>query len=71
MRRYLFGALLMGFGAMLAGGCAVGSVSNSVVLATTGWVALVSMWAAAMLADHLFDRKATSMTVTTGLATRR
>jgi uncharacterized membrane protein YedE/YeeE len=57
MRRYLFGAVLMGFGAMLAGGCAVGSVSNSVVLATTGWVALVSMWAAAMLADRLFDRQ--------------
>lgn len=56
MRRYLFGALMMGFGAMLAGGCAVGSVSNSVVLSTIGWVALVSMWAAAMVADRLFDR---------------
>lgn len=56
MRRYLFGALMMGFGAMLAGGCAVGSVSNAVVLASTGWVALIFMWAAAMLADRVFDR---------------
>lgn len=56
MRRYLFGAVLMGFGAMLAGGCAVGSVSNAVVLATVGWVALLSMWASSMIADFLFDR---------------
>ena len=63
MRRYLFGALMMGFGAMLAGGCAVGSVSNAVVLSTIGWVALVSMWAAAMLADRLFDQGTSSATV--------
>ncbi|MFZ4807304.1 MAG: YeeE/YedE family protein [Hyphomicrobiaceae bacterium] len=56
MRRYLLGAVLMGFGAMLAGGCAVGSVSNAVLLATIGWVALVAMWGSSMLADLLLDR---------------
>jgi len=56
MRRYLLGAVLMGFGAMLAGGCAVGSVSNAVLLATIGWVALISMWGSSMLADLLLDR---------------
>lgn len=55
MRRYLVGAGLMGFGAMLAGGCSVGSVSNAAVFATTAWVALGSMWFAAMLIDALID----------------
>lgn len=54
-RRYLVGACLMGFGAMLAGGCSVGSVSNAAVFATTAWVALGSMWFAAMLTDALID----------------
>lgn len=56
MRRYIAGGILMGFGAMLAGGCAVGSVSNASVFATTAWVALFAMWAAAMLTDALVDR---------------
>ncbi|MBT4463255.1 MAG: YeeE/YedE family protein, partial [Rhodospirillaceae bacterium] len=44
MPRYIVGAVLMGFGGMLAGGCAVGSaVSGSSVFALTGWVAMVSM----------------------------
>ena len=55
MRRYIAGAVLMGFGGMLAGGCAVGSVSNSAVFATTAWVALFSMWLGAMLTDALVD----------------
>ena len=55
MRRYLVGAVLMGFGSMLAGGCAVGSVSNSAVFATTAWVALGAMWAGSILTDAIVD----------------
>lgn len=56
--RYLVGAALMGFGAMLAGGCAVGAgVSGGAVLATTAWVALLAMWLSAGLADLLFNRR--------------
>ncbi len=55
MRRYIVGAVLMGFGAMLAGGCAVGSVSNASVFATTAWAALFSMWAGSVLTDAVVD----------------
>lgn len=49
MERYFIGAGLMGFGAMLAGGCAVGAgVSGGAVFAITAWVALLSMWLSAM-----------------------
>ncbi len=58
MRRYIAGAVLMGFGGMLAGGCAVGSVSNSAVFATTAWVALFAMWVGAMLTDASLDKPA-------------
>lgn len=45
MERYLLGAVLMGFGAMLAGGCAVGSaMSGGAVLSLTAWVAAFSIW---------------------------
>ncbi|MCH9807286.1 MAG: YeeE/YedE family protein [Alphaproteobacteria bacterium] len=56
MPRYLFGAALMGFGGMLAGGCAVGSLTNASVFAATGWTALLSIWAAAAIADYVLDR---------------
>lgn len=50
MERYLFGAILMGFGAMLAGGCAVGAgVSGGAILSTTAWIAVAAMWAGALL----------------------
>ncbi len=56
MKRYIAGAVLMGFGGMLAGGCAVGAgISGGSVLAVVGWVALLSMWAGAMLADAIID----------------
>jgi uncharacterized membrane protein YedE/YeeE len=59
MRRYLLGALLMGFGAMLAGGCSIGAgVSGASTLALTAWVALASMWLGGTLADYLIDRRA-------------
>jgi uncharacterized membrane protein YedE/YeeE len=57
MRRYIAGAVLMGFGGMLAGGCAVGAgVSGAAVFAVTAWVTLAAMWAGATLTDWLVDR---------------
>jgi uncharacterized membrane protein YedE/YeeE len=45
MLRYLIGGALMGFGGMLAGGCAVGAgVTGGAVLSLTAWVALLFMW---------------------------
>lgn len=57
MRRYIAGAVLMGFGAMLAGGCAVGAgVSGGAIFSLTAWLALVGMWAGAALTDRVLDR---------------
>ncbi|WP_343036050.1 YeeE/YedE family protein [Hongsoonwoonella zoysiae] len=54
MARYLAGAVLMGFGGMLAGGCAVGAgITGGSVLSLTAWVALLAMWLSAGLADRL------------------
>lgn len=53
MERYLIGAALMGFGSMLAGGCAVGAgMSGGAIFALTAWVAVTCMWMGAM-ATHL------------------
>jgi uncharacterized membrane protein YedE/YeeE len=53
MERYLVGAVMMGFGSMLAGGCAVGAgVSGGSIFALTAWVALFCMWLGAM-ATHI------------------
>jgi uncharacterized membrane protein YedE/YeeE len=44
----------MGFGAMLAGGCAVGSaVSGGSVMSLTAWVAGASIWAGGMATSVL------------------
>jgi uncharacterized membrane protein YedE/YeeE len=57
MRRYIIGATMMGFGAMLAGGCAVGAgVSGASAFALTAWIVLIGMWLGAAIADGLFDR---------------
>lgn len=57
MRRYIAGALFMGFGGMLAGGCAVGAgVSGAAVFALTAWISLIGMWAGAGVTNALFDR---------------
>ena len=49
----------MGFGSMLAGGCAVGAgVSGGVMLVISAWVALFSMWIGAGITDYVVDRKA-------------
>lgn len=59
MRRYLIGAVLMGFGAMLAGGCAVGAgVTGASVFALTAWLVLGGMWLGAAATDATFDRYA-------------
>ena len=58
MRRYLLGAVLMGFGAMLAGGCAVGAgVTGASVFALTAWIVLGGMWLGAGLTDLVVDRE--------------
>ena len=62
MRRYIAGAVLMGFGSMLAGGCAVGAgMTGGSIFALTAWVTLVGMWTGAGLTDRLLDRPAPTM----------
>ena len=54
--RYLFGAVLMGFGAMTAGGCAVGAgISGGAILSVTAWLALVGMWLGSGATHWLVD----------------
>lgn len=68
MRRYILGAVFMGFGSMLAGGCAVGAgVSGGAVFALTAWIALVGMWVGAGLTDRLLDRPAAAPAATVPL----
>ncbi len=58
MVRYIVGASFMGFGGMLAGGCAVGAgITGGAVFALTAWVALMAMWSAAILTDYIVDNK--------------
>ena len=58
MRRSLIGAGLMGFGGMLAGGCAIGAgVTGGSVFAATAWLALLCMWIGATLTDLLVDQR--------------
>lgn len=61
MRRAMIGAALMGFGGMLAGGCAIGAgVTGGSIFAGTAWLALFSMWMGGMAADMaLRDRAGT------------
>jgi len=59
MRRYIAGAVLMGFGSMLAGGCAIGAgVTGGAIFALTAWVTLVGMWLGAGLTDRWLDSSA-------------
>lgn len=56
MTRYIVGAMLMGFGAMLAGGCAVGAgMTGGSIFALTAWLALLGMWGGAGIVDRLLD----------------
>lgn len=57
MERYLVGGFLMGFGSMLAGGCAVGAgMSGGSVFALTAWLALLSMWIGAVVTQATLSR---------------
>jgi uncharacterized membrane protein YedE/YeeE len=63
MTRYIVGAILMGFGAMLAGGCAVGAgMTGGSIFALTAWLALLGMWAGAGVVDRLLDTHVTNET---------
>ena len=57
MRRSMVGAALMGFGAMLAGGCAIGAgVTGGSIFVATAWTALFFMWVGAAITDFLVDQ---------------
>lgn len=59
MRRYIVGGCLMGFGSVLAGGCAVGAgMSGASIFVLTAWLVLWSMWVGAVLTDRAIDRPA-------------
>jgi len=56
MERYLIGAVLMGFGSMLAGGCAVGAgMTGGAIFAVTAWLAIFFMWVGAMATHRLLQ----------------
>jgi uncharacterized membrane protein YedE/YeeE len=56
MTRYIIGAICMGFGSMLAGGCAVGAgMTGGAIFALTAWITLVGMWVGAGVMDRLLD----------------
>lgn len=57
MRRSMTGAVLMGFGAMLAGGCAIGAgVTGGSIFVATAWLALLCFWIGAGVTDYLVDQ---------------
>ena len=54
LRNAMFGAALMGFGGMLAGGCAIGAgVTGGSIFVGTAWLALFCMWIGGMTTDLL------------------
>ena len=56
MPRYIIGAMFMGFGSMLAGGCAVGAgMTGGSIFALTAWLTLGGMWVGGGIADRLLD----------------
>lgn len=56
MARYGTGAALMGFGGMLAGGCAVGAgITGASVFAVTAWITLSAIWLSAGLTDYALN----------------
>ncbi len=62
MRRAIIGAVCMGFGGMLAGGCAVGAgLSGAAVFTITSWVTLCAIWAAAAITDRLLDQPSATL----------
>lgn len=64
MRRAILGAALMGFGGMLAGGCAIGAgVTGGSIFVGTAWLALFAMWVGAILTDMVVDQHGRPVTV--------
>lgn len=64
MARYLTGAALMGFGGMLAGGCAVGAgITGASLFAVTAWLTLVGIWLSAVVTDHVLEYGARATSV--------
>ncbi len=58
MRRSMIGGAMMGFGGMLAGGCAIGNgVTGASIFTGTSWAALFFMWMGAMATDFLLDQR--------------
>ncbi|WP_317057525.1 YeeE/YedE family protein [Roseovarius rhodophyticola] len=56
MERYIFGGAMMGFGSMLAGGCAVGAgLTGGSVLAVTAWLAVLFMWIGALVTQRVLE----------------
>lgn len=65
MPRYIIGAILMGFGSMLAGGCAVGAgMTGGSIFAVTAWLSLLGMWIGAGLTDRFVDNRPTKAAAT-------
>ncbi len=63
MRKAMIGAALMGFGGMLAGGCAIGAgVTGGSIFVGTAWCALFFMWIGAMVTDLLVDQPGEAIT---------
>ena len=57
MKRAMLGAAFMGFGGMLAGGCAIGAgVTGGSIFSGTAWLALTCMWIGAVLTDFVVDQ---------------
>ncbi len=57
MQRAGIGAAAMGFGGMLAGGCAIGAgVTGGSIFVGTAWAALTAMWVGAVLTDYFVDQ---------------
>ncbi|MBD3677777.1 MAG: YeeE/YedE family protein [Rhodobacteraceae bacterium] len=57
MQRAMIGAAMMGFGGMLAGGCAIGAgVTGGSIFAGTAWLALTCMWVGAVATDFIGTR---------------
>jgi uncharacterized membrane protein YedE/YeeE len=53
----MFGAVLMGFGSMLAGGCAVGAgMSGGAIFALTAWVAVGAKWLGAIITQLVLTK---------------
>ena len=54
MRQAMIGAAMMGFGGMLAGGCAIGAgVTGGSIFVGTAWLALFCMWIGGMSMDAI------------------